>query len=151
MRNLTMLDLEDALEIQQHILKLAANDGLKPVAICIVDATGTQLCAVKMDGATTPSIKTAHAKAVTAILFQHDTIEFCHTKPNGTWHPDPHGWDESDILAAMKVNPIFCHWAGGVLIRSPHDGSILGAVGVSNRSELEDHELAWRRPAGWAA
>ena len=152
MRTLTTLDLEEALALQSYLLSVAHTDGLKPVAICIVDASGTQLTAVTMDGTKTPSIKTAHDKAITAVAFERDTIEFCYVLDGDKWVPaGDQGWSATDIAAAAKINAVFVPWGGGVLIRSPHDGSILGAVGVSNRTEEEDHELASLRPSGWTA
>lgn len=151
MRSLTLLSLDDALEIQHHLLGIAKGDGLNPVAICIVDATGMQLTAVTMDGTKPPSIKTAADKAYTAAMFARDTIEFCLERRGGMWVPATDGWDQADLLNGMKINPRFVSWGGGVLVRSPHDGSILGAVGVSNRTEQEDHDLASQRPSGWTA
>ncbi len=152
MRTIRTLSLMDALDLQQHLLDTANGDGLKPVAICIVDATGAQLTAVTMDGTKVPSIQTAHDKAVTAVMFERDTIEFCHRHCGDMWVPSGDlGWSSVDIAAASKINDIFVPWGGGALIRSPHDDSILGAVGVSNRTEEEDHDLASSRPSGWAA
>lgn len=124
--------------ISQQAEKDCADRNLKPVAICIVDAHGDQLCAVRMDGTKTPSIKTAHDKAVTAVLFERNTAQFTQ-------------WSAFDLANAMKINSVFCGWGGGVLILSPHDGSILGAVGVSNRTPEQDDELAALRPSGWSA
>ena len=155
MRTIPTIGLAEAHEILHHILDVAYNDGLNPVAICVVDATGMQLSAATMDGTKEPSIATAHAKAVTAIKFQRDTMTFCHAEDQGAWYPastsNGEGWNLSDILAAMKINAVFSHWGGGVLIRSPHDNAILGAVGVSNRTEEQDHNLAAKRPSSWAA
>lgn len=151
MRTLTTLTLRDALKLQEFLMARAAADGRKPVAICIVDVRGVQLTAVTMDGTKMPSIKTAHDKAVTAVRFERNTIEFCHVELNGVWVPAEDGWTATDIAAAAKINDIFVPWGGGALIRSPHDGSILGAVGVSNRTEQEDHILASARPSGWIA
>jgi uncharacterized protein GlcG (DUF336 family) len=156
MRTIRTLGLSEAMQILDFLLETATADGLKPVAICVVDASGVQLCAATMDGTKSPSIKTAHDKAVTAVNFQRNTIEFCYVEQDGTWVPADDvvggdGWSQTDIAAAAKINDIFVPWGGGALILSPHDGSILGAVGVSNRTEQEDHELASARPSGWTA
>lgn len=145
MRAIPTIGYREALDIQDYLLKVAAEDQLAPVAICIVDATGTLLAAVTMDGTKMPSIKTAHDKAVTAVHFQRDTMEFRYVRDGGAWrraHTSAgDGWDVHDILAATKINSTFTHWGGGVLIRSI-TGSIVGAIGVSNRTEEEDHNLA---------
>lgn len=157
MRTVRTLGLSEAMQILDYLLERASGDGLKPVAICIVDTNGVQLCAATMDGTKTPSIKTAHDKAVTAVNFERDTIGFCYFQDaDGTWVPaedvaGSNGWSQTDIAAAAKINNVFVPWGGGALILSPHDGSILGAVGVSNRTEQEDHELASARPSGWTA
>jgi uncharacterized protein GlcG (DUF336 family) len=153
MRAIRMLALAEAMELQNHLLDIANSDRLNPVAICIVDTTGMMLSAVTMDGTKEPSIATAHNKAVTAVQFQCDTIELCHKlDDNSLWVPDTEGgWTQMDIANAMNINPWFVSWGGGALVRSPHDDAILGAIGVSNRTEVQDHELASQRPAGWAA
>jgi uncharacterized protein GlcG (DUF336 family) len=160
MRTLTTIDLADALEIQQHLLNAAQCDGLNPVAICIVDIERRVLTSVAMDGTKKASIDTARDKAITALDFDRNTVEFCHVRGSDErWIPaewvesgeEKLGWSLADILAASKINAVFVPWAGGALIRSAHDDSILGAVGVSNRSELEDHNLAVKRPSGWSA
>jgi uncharacterized protein GlcG (DUF336 family) len=153
MRTLTMLTLHDALEIQDHLLYAAESDGLKPVAICIVDIERRVLTSIAMDGTKKPSIDTARDKAITALEFERDTVQFRYKRGEfGQWVPAGNdGWSTVDIMAAVKINNVFVPWAGGALVLSPHDGSILGAVGVSNRKELEDHELASSRPSGWAA
>jgi len=168
MLNLTIICYANARELLDAILTEAFGDGGKPIAACIVDATGKQLLAAAMDDVKTPSIGYAFAKAVTAVEQRRDTVEFEHSKDSyGNWlteeqFKDPrrgvtlseepyNGWSTGDILAAIKNNTIFLHWAGGVMIRSPHDDAILGAIGVSGRRPLEDHKLASIRPSGWAA
>ena len=43
----------------------------------------------------------------------------------------------------------FISWGGGVLLRDLDTEEIVGAVGVSNRTEPEDHDLASERPHHW--
>lgn len=131
------IGLKMAMELLQHILDKASNDGLRPVAICVVDAFGRQLCAATMDGASAPATKTAHDKAVTAINFQRNTAEFGER------------WDANDVANAMKINEVFVSWGGGYAIRLSDGETIVGAVGVSGRSAEEDHELASQAPASW--
>lgn len=139
MRKLTLLGLDDARELADHLLAVANQDGLGPVAICVVDGSGVQLMAQTMDGVKTSSIRFAHNKAVTAVTFGQDTVEFS-------------GWTVQDVInGANHTGGTFSSWGGGVLVVSLHDGSILGAIGVSGRTEAQDHELASSRPAGWTA
>jgi uncharacterized protein GlcG (DUF336 family) len=141
------LDMNDALSLQLRVIEQAHTDGLKPVAVCIVDARGEQLSAACMDGVKPPSILTAHAKAVTVVRFQRATVQFCNvqsvTNPE-LWVPlGLDGWDDEDIANAMKINPTFCSWPGGVpVFAHPEADIIVGAIGVSNRTAMEDHQLA---------
>jgi len=144
--------LPEATEIGEYILATANSDGGKHVAIVIVNACAEPVWGVSMPRTKAPSWRNAHAKAYTAVKFERDTVEFRFWSPGDHGRKlDPGGWSEYDLAQAMNLDPLFCAWAGGSLIRSPHDGSIMGAVGVSNRDELQDHELAALRPSGWTA
>jgi uncharacterized protein GlcG (DUF336 family) len=143
--SLTSINYEDAEAIMAHVLAKAAADGGKPVAVCIVDAAGDQILAARQDGVKAPSVPNAHAKAVTAVKFERRTVEFRHELSEGLWVPSTDSWSELDIANALGINPIFCSWAGGVPIREPAATvftRIIGGIGVSNREELQDHDLA---------
>src|SRR5687768_14303021 len=144
MRTCRTIELEEALKLQAHLLDVATYDDLKPVAICIVNAFGVQLTAATMPGTKQPSILTAHNKAVTAIQYQMDTMRFRYVRDGDAWVLDPDGWDQTDIAAACNLNPQFVPWGGGVLIRK--DLEVVGAVGISNRTQEQDHDLAASRP-----
>lgn len=152
--SLTSINYEDAEAIMAHVLAKAAADGGKPVAVCIVDAAGDQILAARQDGVKAPSVLNAHAKAVTAVKFERPTAAFRHKPTSAVWQSrwvlTSDAWSELDIAAAMKVNPIFCHWAGGVPIGLSISGSyqVIGGLGVSNREELEDHDLAMSHGVG---
>lgn len=151
MRTIRLLDLTTALELQDHLLETADNDGLADVAICIVDARGVQLCATLMDDAEPSTVQTARNKALTALSFERDTVLFHHDEQDGRWVEVDDKWSAGDLANAHAIHPDFVSWGGGVLVRSPHDGTVLGAIGVSGRTELQDHELASARPSGWTA
>lgn len=148
MRTVPILGHHEARDLDDHLIQVASNDGLGPVAISVIDYRYALKSASTMDGVKMSSIKTAHDKAVTALLFERDTVEFMHTwdESNGIWVPSDEVWTPIDVANACKINPVFVSWAGGSLIRSQKDNSIVGAVGVSARTELEDHDLASRRP-----
>lgn len=154
------INLTDARELLDFLLRRAEEDELgKSVAISIVDVTCKQICAAAMDGVKAPSVTNALNKAVTAVLFQRDTVVFENVQYGDTWaepvttNPgEPtvdDRWSASDLANAGRANPNFCSWAGGALITSERDGSIKGAVGVSGRSPIEDHDLAALRPSDW--
>jgi uncharacterized protein GlcG (DUF336 family) len=153
-------DQIDLTEVGVHVFTKAAEDGGKPVAIIVVDAHANPVWGISMPGTKAPSWDNALAKARTAVKFERDTVEFRFWRlhqdggdPAGEWHLNlgTDGWSEHDLAQARHLNSDFCAWAGGSLILNPHDGSIMGAIGVSNREELEDHELASSRPNGWTA
>lgn len=151
MRTIRLLDLTGSRRLMGHLLMVAFDDRLAPVSICIVDATGRQLRALAMDGAEPSTVQTARNKALTALNFERDTILFHHEERDGRWVKVDNKWSAGDLANAHAIHPDFVSWGGGVLVRSPHDGTVLGAVGVSGRTELQDHELASARPSGWAA
>ena len=134
---MTTIGLAEGREIMKHILEAAQRDGLQPAAICIVDARGNQLVTAQMDGSVATDPATARAKAVAAVTFREDI---------GDWTP-------ADVRRILKIDPTLRghSWNNGVPITSPHDGAILGAVGVHGRSDVESRNLASLRPSGWSA
>jgi uncharacterized protein GlcG (DUF336 family) len=134
-----------------------------------------------MDDVAPSCVITAHDKAMTALDQQTDTVAILHANTHNGWvleedllggptdvslvshgpsdaglrlgsdRFEREGWNLTDIVAGSKTNAFFVPWAGGVLIRSPHDESIMGAIGVSGRLQLDDHQLASLRPSGWSA
>jgi uncharacterized protein GlcG (DUF336 family) len=155
MKTLSSVTLTEAAEIGEYILATAKSDGGKHIAIVIVDVFAEPVWSVSMSRAKAPAWRNAYAKAHTAVKFERDTVKFRFMDPGvaGTWVPaTAHaGWSQFDLAQALHLDPLFCGWAGGSLILNPADGSIMGAVGVSNREELQDHELASLRPSGWTA
>jgi len=145
-----VFDTDEALQLMDFLLDEARKDceseQLKPVAICIVDARGDELCAVRMGGATQLNVKAAFNKANTAVLYKRNTIEFHHKWDGDSWVPTDENWSVLDVLSAQTSNPDhLCTWGGGALVISP-DGHILGAVAISGRTQEQDHELASYRP-----
>ena len=153
MQTLTSIDLADARELGEHIFQKALADGGEPVAIVIVDAHANPVWAISMNGTKPPSWTNAHAKACTAVEFEHNTIDFrFYQGESGMWIPlREKGWSELDLTQAMSLDPRFCGWAGGSPIINEHDRTVMGGIGVSNREEVEDHDLASSRPSGWTA
>lgn len=152
MKTFASITLADALELQAHLLEVAAADGDDRVAICVVDARGWQLSAATMDGVDPTTVGFALAKAATAVYSRRDTVCLRHAQNDaGRWLLEHNpSWSQHDITVASAVCPTFCAWAGGVVVLSPHDGIVVGGIGVSGRSELADHQLASQRPPGWS-
>ena len=114
---------------------------LGPCAIAVADVDGNIIATRLMDGCKLPSMAVASKKAFTAARWQHSTIEFTKIfdKSDG-WIATPEAWTPMDIMAGMQTHPDFMPWGGGYLVR--YKGQIVGAIGVSGYSELEDHEVA---------
>ena len=77
---MSKLTTTGARRLLDHIVVTASVDNGKPVAICIVDADGNQLAATTMAGAKNASTDYALCKAITAIQWARDTIEFHYQK-----------------------------------------------------------------------
>ncbi len=160
MRQFWQLGFSEALELQDHVLKLAADQGLV-VAVCVVNAHAHQLCAATMDGVPDNITRTAKAKAVTAATYGFDTVKFrFRLRAHGVWEPwseaaafgqvSDDGWSPEDLANERNINLEFCSWAGGSVVLNAATGEAAGAIGVSALAELDDHKLASSRPSGWS-
>ncbi len=170
MRNFMSIDGDDAQLFLDTIWAAARNDKGPNIAICVVDIRCHELRAAAMDDVVPSCVGYARAKAITALNEQIDTVAIQHVETRmGGWKLEDElvdspadvgfgisslereAWSLVDIIAASKSSRPFSPWAGGVRILSPHDASILGAVGVSGRRQVEDHRLASLLPSGWSA
>ena len=101
-----------------------------PVNIAVLDAGAHLKMFSRMDGAVLGSIDVATRKAMTAALFQarsEAVWEYC--KPGA---PAP---------ALELSNGGLAPFAGGIPLRGPQ-GEILGAIGVSGGTVVQDLEIA---------
>ena len=135
MQDLMSLDLEQAKLIADKIFRFAKDDGLAPVCIVVADFSGNPLVVYTMDGCPPASITVAMAKAYTVSRTRTDTIEYGLRN-----HFDVANWADSRMTA----------FGGGVVVKSPFSGFYTGSVGVSGRSQEEDHILAGLRHDGWS-
>jgi len=117
----------------QEIVRLIVNQAgemQKAVAVAVVDPHGELVAFARMDGVPLPSISIAINKAWTAARAQKPTKEI----GDKVRHPEK-GFD-----IAYYGDPRFVGWGGGIpLLR---DGQVIGAVGVSGLSSVEDVSLA---------
>jgi len=134
MQSILSVDFDEATRIEKLLIEEAKSDGLKPVAVCVMNFKHDVIRSSLMDGVKSASAINAYNKAWTALFFERDTIEF-------------NMWKQEEIDAALARFPNFFPLPGGVLLRDPVEGGIAGAVGVSNRTPEEDDELA-RKSAG---
>jgi uncharacterized protein GlcG (DUF336 family) len=146
--NSPYLTTADARQLETLVLEIGegrhslAGVGGDPVAISIFDATGRRLSSYCPEALRISCISHADNKALTALRFQRDTVMFCHDfpDPGAEWIKDPEKFNDGAVACAAATHPNFCHYAGGLLIKV-EDGRVLGAIGVSGRAELEDHQL----------
>jgi uncharacterized protein GlcG (DUF336 family) len=144
------LDSHEARRLVDHIADAADSDGLLPVAIVVVGIRGMVLCSEALAGTKPSSVQTALNKAVTVIYTERDTITFHHKQDaSGLWLPDRDGYSQTDVLNLQRAHPMLVTWGGGVAVRNDA-GEIVGAVGISGRTEALDHHLASSRPDGWS-
>jgi len=119
----------EATEIVQAAEKLAKADNVL-VNIAVVDAGGNLKAFLRMDGSYLGSIDVAIKKAKTARLFNCPTGELGKiTQPGGA------------IYQIEQSNGGLITFPGGVPIKDEH-GVIIGAIGISGGTIVQDHELA---------
>ena len=103
--------------------------GGRPMSIAVVDAWGSLLSFVRMDGAGPLTARMSMNKAYTAASFGRDTRMFF------DWLKDADkdiAWYDDHRLTAVF---------GGVVIRTK-EGIPVGAIGTSGRTQDEDEQLA---------
>ncbi|SRR5579871_1764021 len=129
MRNLPILEYSEAKKIIDFVVD-RASQMKKAVVVAVSDSHGELLAFARMDGAPLSSINVAANKAWTAARERKPTKEI----GEKVRHPEK-GHD-----IAYYGDPRFVGWGGGIPIM--REGQVIGAVGVSGLSSLEDIELA---------
>lgn len=145
----------EAVVLQEHILRGAKAQGIETISIVILNSQGTVVCSTD-----DPDTEAAGAKALSALAQCQDTILFQYTWNESITSPSERGWerdenpllDDGDLTAIQeKIESKFTLASGGVLIKSEHGASVIGAVGVvTGQDEILDHELASLRPRNFA-
>ena len=144
-----MLDYTDARELLDFIIEQAAG---RQIAIAVVDLTGRLLAVASINGVGQHYTDFAIAKAMTALHEELNTVDFRFIYEEGKYveRVDNLTWAEWELTHAAQLRPGFCGWAGGTVVNNPNNPDhIVGAIGVSGLSELEDHELSFKRPEKW--
>ncbi len=117
-----------------------ANDmGGRPIALVVCDDRGDVICQVAQAGVN-PALarQNAFKKAYTSAVSRADTLAFAErvkAMPGGV---------------ASFGNPNFFAGGGGAVLVAP-DGTIIGGIGVSGRTNEEDEEIAQTGKATVAA
>jgi glc operon protein GlcG len=125
-----LLGLAEAERAVKAMIEEASKNKV-PMSVAVVDVCGTLLSAAKMDGAPPLTVQMAINKAYTAATFRNDTRAMkVHCKESGrnitSWYGD------------LKFTTIH----GGVCVKLG-DGTVVGAIGASGRSEDEDEALSF--------
>jgi len=129
MRTTQNIDYSEAKQIIDVIVQEALQIN-KAAVVAVADSHGELIAFARMDGAPISSIRIAANKAWTAARERKATKDI----GEKVRHPEK-GHD-----IAYYGDPRFVGWGGGVPIWC--DGEVIGAIGVSGLSSLEDIELA---------
>jgi glc operon protein GlcG len=129
MRTFHMLDYGESRRAGELIID-KASQMQKAAAVAIADSHGDLIYFARMDGAPVSSIKIAINKAWTAARERKPTKEI----GEKVRHPEK-GHDIS-----YYSDPKYVGWGGGLPIWK--NGEVIGAVGVSGLSSIEDIALA---------
>jgi glc operon protein GlcG len=129
MKSTLAIDYQDAKRIVELIVQKALEQQ-KAAVVAVSDAHGELIAFARMDGAPLSSIRVAANKAWTAARERKPTKEI----GDKIRHPEK-GFD-----IAFYGDRKFVGWGGGIPIW--HDGQVIGAIGVSGLSSVEDIELA---------
>lgn len=127
------LSLPGAQKLLNAALRAANYTQLTPIAICIVDRLGLQICAATMDGAAHQSTYAALERAVAAVQFKTSTIHLFHMLAEGLLTP------RGTILPTPTA---FLRAGGGVLVIDSESGVTLGGLGIAGQASQDNHDLA---------
>jgi uncharacterized protein GlcG (DUF336 family) len=127
------LNCKVAQEIIAGAVAAGQRNGLKPVAICILDPAGHEIATARMDGVLPSAFpKFAKAKAMTAISFGCSSREY----------RDKYEKDKFGQLMFMSAHAGCAPFPGGIVLMDDESGNIIGAVGCSGASSDEDEFYA---------
>ena len=124
-----MITLKEARRITAVAEEKAREIG-QPMNIAVVDAGGNLVSHVRMDGAWIGSIDISINKAFTARAFNLPTAELAKNSQPGQQFFGIHASNHGRIMI----------FAGGVPLK--RDGSVIGAIGVSGGSGIQDQAVA---------
>lgn len=130
---MTQLDLAAARTILAASLKKAAELGLKPLTVAVLDAGGALLALERQDGSSRMRPEIAIGKAYGAVqLGMGSRAIFARAEQQ------PFFIQSMNALAGGSLVPV----PGGVLIREAKGGAILGAVGITGDTSDNDEIAA---------
>ena len=124
-----MVTLADARRVIAAAEGKAAEIG-QPMNIAVVDGGGNLVSHVRMDGAWIGSVDISINKAFTSRAFDITTKDLADNSQSGDQFFGIHVSNRGRIMI----------FAGGIPLK--RDGTVVGAVGVSGGSGVQDHEVA---------
>ncbi len=124
-----MVRLEDARRVIAAAEKKANEIG-QPMNIAIADSGGNLVAHVRMDGAWLGSIDISIKKAFTARAFDISTKDLAEHSQSGGQFFGIHASNDGKIMI----------FAGGIPLK--RDGKVVGAIGVSGGSGVQDQTVA---------
>jgi glc operon protein GlcG len=125
-----MATISLTLDLAKKITLAAEQEAAKngwAVTVVILDEGGLPVCLHRMDGAAISSMEIARQKAWSAIGFKRPTKVFEEQLANG----------RIGVLRLAGVIPV----EGGIPLALP-DGSVVGAIGVSGVTSVQDGQVA---------
>ncbi len=129
---MSAITLDQARIIIASALAKAAEAGLKPLAVAVLDAGGHTTAFERQDGASAMRYKIAHGKAYGAIAMGFGSRELYKRVQK-----QPYFLDAMNALADGALVPV----PGGVLVRDGA-GELIGAVGVTGDNSGNDEMCA---------
>ena len=125
-----MLGLSQAQDAINAILGEANKEPDRPLAVAIVDDTGSMIAYGRMDRCRKVPKRMAMRKAYTCALSGQDSKDYADRLAG-----------QGRTVAEMG-DPMLAAVQGGVVILHPQSGSIMGGIGVSGLAAEEDEDLA---------
>jgi uncharacterized protein GlcG (DUF336 family) len=126
-----MLDFDTARRLADEVLAQGRVLDCAPLAVAVVDPSGTPLVLFRTDGAPPMWGRIAQAKARTALDFGRSTAQVQRMVRD---HPDL-----MRAIAPLSEEPVIAA-AGGIVVR--HKGRVVGAIGVSGDTSENDAACA---------
>ena len=124
-----MIQLADARRIIAAAEKKAEDLG-QPMNIAVVDAGGNLLAFERMENAWLGSIDISQKKAWTSRAFDITTKDLGENSQSGNQFFGIHASNDGKVMI----------FAGGIPLKQ--DGKVVGAIGVSGGSGVQDHAVA---------
>jgi uncharacterized protein GlcG (DUF336 family) len=121
------------LEVARNVIAAAerkAREIEQPMNIAVADAGGNIVAHVRMDGAWIGSIDISMKKAFTSRAFDISTKDLAELSQSGGPFFGIHASNDGRVMI----------FAGGIPLK--RDGQVVGAIGVSGGSGVQDHAVA---------